>query len=164
MEPVTSGTIPIIRLYRDLIVIVHGSLTDAAVAQVKEDTTREIERHDARGLIISVSGVDLMDSYISRTIYDIALIAKYMGVETVVCGIGPIAATTLVDMGMGLSGVTTELNLERALETLYERRRARSPLELEDDDDDDDGEWDDEWDGEWQDAAPAFTSSVQRRR
>ncbi|HEU4729194.1 MAG TPA: STAS domain-containing protein, partial [Kofleriaceae bacterium] len=116
MEPDASRAIPIIKLYRDLIVIVQGALTDAEVAQLKHDTTREIERHDAQGLVISVSGVDLMDSYISRTIYDIALIAKYMGVDTVVCGISPLVATTLVEMGMVLGSVPTELNLERALE------------------------------------------------
>jgi rsbT antagonist protein RsbS len=129
MDSETLGVIPIIKLYRDLIVVVQGSLTDAQVSQLKDDTTREIERHDAEGLVISVSGVDLMDSYISRAIHDIALIARYMGVETVVCGISPLVATTLVEMDMGLTGIATALNLERALETLERRRGSSNALD-----------------------------------
>lgn len=126
MESEVPGTIPIISLYRDLIVVVQGSLTDAQVTQLKSDTTRAIARHDAQGLIISVAGVDLMDSYISRSIHDLALVARYMGVETVVCGISPLVATTLVEMDMGLRGISTALNLEHALEMLIRNRRTRA--------------------------------------
>ena len=125
--PSESGEfrVPIIKLYRNLIVVVQGALSDAQVAQLQSDVTFAIERYDAQGLVLSVAGVDLMDSYISRAIYDLAVVAKLMGVESVVCGIQPMVAITLVEMGLGLGNIPTELNLERALEYLEEKCRDR---------------------------------------
>lgn len=123
--PVKEGRIPIIRLYRNLIVVIQGSLTDRMVDQLKDEVPRAIHRYDAEGIVISVAGVDVLDSYISRMIYDVALVSRLMGVDTVVCGINAVIALTLVEMGMSMGGVPTELNLERALEALETRRLAR---------------------------------------
>lgn len=124
--------IPIIRLYDSLIVSIQVTLSDHLVLRLKEDVALEIERGGANGLIIDVSGVDLMDSYISRTIHDIALISRLMGVETVITGMQPAIAMTLVEMGMVLEGVRTALNLESALEHLSgsTRRFAHEEREL----------------------------------
>ena len=108
--------IPIIKLYDSLIVSVQVSLSDRLVTQLKDDITHRIELTGTHSLIIDVSGVDIMDSYISRAIRDIGLIARLMGTQTVISGLDPMVAMTLVEMGMDLEGVRTALNLESALE------------------------------------------------
>jgi rsbT antagonist protein RsbS len=110
--------IPIIRLYDNLIVSVQVSLSDRLVMQLKDDITDTIERTGARGLVIDLSGIDMMDSYISKALRDIGLIAKLMGVRTVISGVAPMIAMTLTEMGLDLKGVSTALSLEGALETL----------------------------------------------
>jgi len=110
--------IPIIRLYDNLIVSVQVSLSDKLVIQLKDDITAAIERTGARGLVIDLSGIDMMDSYISKALRDIGLIAKLMGVRTVISGVAPMIAMTLTEMGLDLSGVSTALSLEGALEQL----------------------------------------------
>jgi rsbT antagonist protein RsbS len=110
--------IPIIKLYDNLIVSIQVALSDRLVMQVKDDITEEIDRTGAKGLIIDVSGIDVMDSYISRAIRDIGLIARLMGVRTVICGMDPMIAMTLVEMGLDLTGAKSALNLEAAIEVL----------------------------------------------
>jgi rsbT antagonist protein RsbS len=116
--------IPIIKLYDNLIVSIQVSLSDQLVMQLKEDVTDQIEITGAKGLIVDVSGIDVMDSYISRAIRDIGLMAQLMGVSTVISGMDPMIAMTLVEMGLDLKGVYSSLNLESALE-LLERKRAQ---------------------------------------
>ncbi len=110
--------IPIIKLYDVLIVSIQVALSDPIIIRLKDDIADRIDQTGARALALDVSGIDLMDSYISRVIRDIGLTAKLMGVRTVVCGIEPMIAMALVDMGMGLEGVATALNLESALRML----------------------------------------------
>jgi len=107
--------IPIIKLRDILIVSIQVALSDRVVTQLKDDITGRIERTQARGLVIDVSGIDIMDSYISRTIRDIGLVARLMGVQTVISGLDPMIAMTLVEMGLELKGVRTALDLEAAL-------------------------------------------------
>ncbi len=113
-----SRHIPIIKLYDTLIVSIQVELSDALVVQLKDDIANEIEHVGPTGLIIDVSGVDIMDSYISRTIRDIGQISKLMGVTTVICGLDPNVAMTLVEMGMDLEGVEPHLHMEAAFESL----------------------------------------------
>jgi rsbT antagonist protein RsbS len=126
-----SGTarIPIIKLYDNLIVSIQVALSDRLVMLLKDDITYEIEETGARGLVVDVSGIDVMDSYISRAIRDIGLIAQLMGVRTVISGMDPMIAMTLVEMGLDLKGVYSALNLETALELLakLERDAKRKP-------------------------------------
>jgi rsbT antagonist protein RsbS len=117
--------IPIIKLYDNLIVSIQVSLSDQLVIQLKEDVTDEIERTGARGLVVDVSGIDVMDSYISRAIRDIGLMAQLMGVHTVISGMDPMIAMTLVEMGLDLKGVYSALNLESALELMERKRKKR---------------------------------------
>ncbi len=118
-----TGSIPIIKLYDTLIVSIQIELSDPVVSRLKDDITSEIERVRPFGLVVDLSGIDVMDSYITRTIRDVGLIAKLMGVRTVICGLDPMIALTLVEMGIQLEGVSTELNLEEALEALGRERR-----------------------------------------
>lgn len=112
--------IPIIRMKGIFIVSIQMALDDALVLQLKEDVAATIARDGGRGLIVDVSGIDIMDSYISRTIYDLAKIAKLMGVPTVLSGIDPMIAMTLVEMGLEMEGVTTHRELENAFDHLLE--------------------------------------------
>jgi rsbT antagonist protein RsbS len=118
----TASRIPIISLYGNLIVPVQGTIGDEAMSQLTDDVTRCIEHDEARGLVIDVSGVALMDSFITRNIRDLALTARLMGVATIVSGLQPAVAITLVEMGLEIHGLDTALNLERALERLTEMR------------------------------------------
>lgn len=114
--------IPIINLYSNLIVPIQGALGDKAMTQLTEDVTRRVEQDGAHGLVIDVSGVALMDSFITRNIRDLALTARLMGVATIVSGLQPAVAITLVEMGLEIQGLETTLNLERALERLARAR------------------------------------------
>jgi len=120
--------IPIIQLHGNLVVSVQVALSDVLVLRLKDDITAAIERTGARGLAVDVSGIDVMDSYISRAIRDLGLVAKLMGVRTVICGVDPYMAMSLVEMGLDLKGVHTELSLESALRWLgSDRRPKRGP-------------------------------------
>ncbi|MBI5536413.1 MAG: STAS domain-containing protein [Deltaproteobacteria bacterium] len=111
-----AGRIPIITLHDFLLVPIQTALSDRLVSQLKDDITAAIVRVAARGLIVDVSGIDVMDSYISRSLRDIGMVARLMGVRTVIAGINPMIAMTLVEMDISLGGVDTALNLESALE------------------------------------------------
>ncbi len=120
-----DARIPVIKLYDNLVVSIQVALSDELVSRLKDDITRAIERTSARGLVIDLSGIDVMDSYISRTLRDIGLISQLMGVRAVICGLDPMIAMSLVEMGMDLQGVHAELNLEEALSLLAREAAAR---------------------------------------
>lgn len=113
--------IPIIKFYDTLIVTIQVELSDRVVMQLKDDICEAIQNLGPRGLIIDVSGVGILDSYISRAIRDIGLISRLMGVEAVICGLDPNIAITLIEMGMDLEGVETFLHLEAAYEAINGR-------------------------------------------
>ncbi|MFO0658391.1 MAG: STAS domain-containing protein [Polyangiaceae bacterium] len=118
--------IPIINLYSNLIVPIQGMLPDFVMTQLQDDVARRIVSDGAEGLIIDVSGVSVMDSYVTRVVRDLALTAKLMGVRTVLSGIQATVAMTLVEMGLDIPGIKTTLNLERALEYLDEQAMAEN--------------------------------------
>jgi len=133
--------IPIVRLQGKLIVSIQTALSDTVVDRLQQDVATACERGDARGLVVDVSGVDILDSYITRSLRDLAVMARLMGVETVVCGLRPAVAMTLVEMGMELPGVRTALNLDRALSLLDSLQPVGSSGDLVlGDDDEEDGE------------------------
>lgn len=121
--------IPIIKLYGNLIVSIQVSLSDRLVMGLKDDITAAIVRHDVTGLVIDVSGIDVMDSYISRALRDVSLIARLMGVGTVISGMHPVIAVTLVEMGLDLEGMHAAMDLEAALEHLQLDARRRLDLD-----------------------------------
>jgi rsbT antagonist protein RsbS len=132
----TTARIPIISLHGNLIAPIQGAIADDVMLQLQEDVSRRIDVAGARGLIIDVSGVELMDSFMTKNIRDLALTARLMGVHTVVSGLQPAVAITLVEMGLEIQGLTTTLNLERALSYLEEVQREESRVA---------GEESDEW-------------------
>jgi rsbT antagonist protein RsbS len=121
-----TARIPIIALYANLIVPLQGAIADDVMLQLSEDVTRRIEDGRIRGLVIDVSGVETLDSYLTKNLRDLALTARLMGVSAVVSGLRPAVAITLIEMGLEIPGVRTTLNLERALEALHEAHEAEA--------------------------------------
>jgi rsbT antagonist protein RsbS len=113
-----SHSTPIVRLYGNLIVPIQAAISDEGISKLREDVTTRIASDGCRGLILDLSGLVYMDSFVTRVVRDLALIARLMGVTTVLSGLAPEVAITLIEMGLELPGVVTALNLERALEQL----------------------------------------------
>jgi rsbT antagonist protein RsbS len=117
------GSIPILRVADNLLVTVQTDLHDAVADAFQEDLLTTIERTGAAGLLIDVSGLDLVDSYVARVLVDTAKMAKLMGTATVIVGIRPEVAATLVRMGFVMTGVRTALNVDEGLALLPRPRK-----------------------------------------
>jgi rsbT antagonist protein RsbS len=120
----SAGALMIVE--RTLLVQLNPELTDSAVRHLRDMIGRTLEAQVLRGLVLDLASVDVMDSYITRCIRDLALCARLMGVPTVVCGVQPAVADTLVEMGLELGEVQTVLNVDVALRALSAGRRARA--------------------------------------
>ena len=115
------GSIPILRVGDNLLVTVQTELHDAVAEAFQEDLLLTIERTGAAGLLIDVSGLDIVDSYVARVLADTGRMAKLMGTATVIVGIRPEVAATLVRMGYSMTGVRTALNVDEGLALLPKR-------------------------------------------
>ena len=111
---------------RTLLVQLNPTLTDSAVRQLRAVVGTTLESQSPRGLVLDLTSVDAMDSYITRCIRDLAISARLMGVPTIVCGVQPAVADTLVEMGLSLGQVQTTVNLDAALRLLKDPRRLRA--------------------------------------
>jgi len=112
--------IPILRMGRTLLVTVQVDMHDQLAVRLLDDLTSMITRTRARGVVIDISALDMVDSFIGRMIADIAATSRILDAETVVVGMQPAVAITLVELGMSLPGVRTALDVERAMELLRE--------------------------------------------
>ena len=115
------GAIPILRIGKLLLTTVHVELHDAVAHALQGDVLTSIERYDAKGLVIDISGLDMVDTYVARILAETGAMAKLMGARTVLVGIQPEVAATLVRMGYAMTGVQTALNVEEGLELLGHR-------------------------------------------
>jgi rsbT antagonist protein RsbS len=109
-----------------LLVQLNASPTDSGVRRLRDVVGSTLEAKALRGLVLDLASVDAMDSYITRCIRDLAICARLMGVPTIVCGVQPSVADTLVEMGLDLGEVRTVLNLDTALRVLGSARRTRA--------------------------------------
>ena len=132
----TSGPalVSILRQGQYLIASVHTALDDSQMIRFQNDLVDEIGRQRARGVIIDVAALDVLDSFGSRTLRDIAEMARLRGALTVIVGIQPDVALAMVQLGMGTGSVATALDLEEGL-ALLDRRlppapRGRHPLDV----------------------------------
>lgn len=110
--------IPTIHLWHLLLVPLQGDLSDAQADRLAQDVLARIRDSDARGLVIDVTGLWIMDSHLCSLISRLAAAAALMGANTLMCGLSPEIATTLQTMGLSLPGVRTERSLEDALAQL----------------------------------------------
>jgi rsbT antagonist protein RsbS len=127
-----SQTVPILRLGDALLVSIQVDLQDDHVLALQEELAEKIVSTSARGVIIDISAVDIVDSFIGRMFSSIAALSRVLDAETVVVGMRPAVAITLVELGLSLDGVRTALDLEKGLAILARRTRARRPLEEDD--------------------------------
>lgn len=112
------GPVPILRIDTTLVASVQVELHDAAVEAFQADLLSAIERTGAKGLVLDITGLDLVDSYVARILVETGQMAKLMGTQTVLVGIRPEVAATLVRMGYAMEGTRTALNLDDALDAL----------------------------------------------
>lgn len=113
------GAIPILRVASTLLVSIQTDLHDAVAESLQEDVLSAIEKQSAAGLLIDVSGLDTVDSYVARVLADTAKMARLMGTSTVIVGIRPEVAATLIRMGYTIGGdVRTALNVDEGLAQL----------------------------------------------
>ena len=114
----SSQRIPIIKVGRVLIVPIQVDMDDQTVIYLQERILSELERTGARGVLIDISLLEMVDSFIGRMLSDIAAMARIMDASTVVVGMQPAVAITLVELGLELHGVDTVLNVDEGIKLL----------------------------------------------
>lgn len=107
--------VPILKQGDFLIATVQSALSDREVLQLQDDLTERVGTFRSQGVILDVTALDIMDSFVSRAFRSMALMAKLKGAETVIVGIQPEVAFALVQLGLTLEGVNTALDLEEGL-------------------------------------------------
>jgi rsbT antagonist protein RsbS len=115
--------VPIMRQGDVLIASMQEALTDKALVQLRDDLSERVGRFRARGVVIDVTALDVLDSFATRTIRGIAMAARLRGAQTVVVGIQPEVAFAMVQLGITLEGVSTALDLEGGLSLLRQGAR-----------------------------------------
>src|SRR5262245_25798282 len=101
-----------------LLVTIQVDMHDRLALALQEDLTSRIARERARGVLIDISSLELVDSFIGRTLGSIAAMSRVLDAETVVVGMRPAVAITLVELGLSFKGVRTALNVEKGMELL----------------------------------------------
>ena len=113
--------IPILRMGEYLLVTIQVDMHDQLALQLQDDLTRRISEESAAGVLIDISSLDVVDSFIGRMIANISAMARVLDARTVVTGMRPAVAITLVELGMSLEGVHTALNVERGMALLRQK-------------------------------------------
>ncbi len=113
--------IPILKMGETLLVTIQVDMHDRIAAALEEDLTARIAQTGAKGVLIDISSLEIVDSFIGRMLDNIAGVSRMLDAETVVCGMRPAVAITLVELGLSLSGVKTALNVERGMELIRNR-------------------------------------------
>jgi rsbT antagonist protein RsbS len=121
--------IPIIKMGEFLLVSIQVDMHDRLAMSLQDDLTASIVKHRARGVLIDISSLEIVDSFIGRMLANIAAMSRVLDAETVVVGMRPAVAITLVELGMSLPGVRTALNVERAMEVLRSATAQVEPVD-----------------------------------
>lgn len=114
----SAERIPILRMGDYLLVSIQVDMHDKLAVRLQEDLTETISRHVSKGVMIDISALDLVDSFVGRMIANISAMARILDAKTVLVGMRPAVAITLVELGLSLPGVSTALNVERGMALL----------------------------------------------
>lgn len=123
--------IPILQMGNLLLVTIQVDMHDKLALTLQDDLTNRIANVGARGVLIDISSLEIVDSFIGRTLANIVSMAKVLDAETVVVGMQPAVAITLVELGMSLPGIRTALNVESGMQFLQ-----RTVVDIRERDDD----------------------------
>ena len=113
--------IPILRMGDFLLVTIQLDMHDQLASALQDDLTSKITEVSAKGILIDISSLDIVDSFIGRMLANTSAMARILGAEAVVVGMQPAVAITLVELGLNLSGVHTALDVEKGVEMLHDR-------------------------------------------
>jgi len=127
--------IPILRLGKFLLVTIQIDLYDRLATTLEQDLIQMVNKTQAKGVLIDISALSIVDSFMGRILGNIGSMSKIMDAETVVVGMQPAVAITLIELGLTLKGVHTALNVERGMQLLKEKIGSNYQEELEDDED-----------------------------
>lgn len=116
--PAGAGAVPVLRLGDVLLITLQGELHDRTAEQLQQDIAESIVRSRVTGVVIDISGVEIIDSFLGRVLAEIAASARLLAARTVVAGMRPAVAITLVELGLTLPGLLTALSTEAAMELL----------------------------------------------
>jgi rsbT antagonist protein RsbS len=119
--------IPILRVGSHLLVTIQVEMHDALALALQDDLAAAIERGPTSGVLIDISALSMVDSFIGRVIANISATSRLLGAATVLVGMQPAVAITLVELGLSLPGVRTALDVERGMELLTATQRAEGP-------------------------------------
>ncbi|MEU3828980.1 anti-anti-sigma factor [Streptomyces sp. SID486] len=121
-----TDRVPVLKIGEILLVSIQTDLEDQMVLDLQEDLSNRIVSTGAKGVIIDISALEIVDSFVGRMLATNASISRILGAETIVVGMRPAVAMTLVELGLSLTGVRTALNLERGLKLLRRLSASRA--------------------------------------
>ena len=113
--------IPILKMGSTLLVSIQVDMHDQLALQLQDDLTQRIAATGARGVLLDISALEIVDSFIGRMLSNIAGMARVLDADTVVVGMRPAVAITLVELGLSLPGIRTAINVEKGVELLAAR-------------------------------------------
>ena len=126
-------SIPILKIGDALLVTIQVDMHDELAARLQNDLTDKIVANRTRGVLIDISALEIVDSFIGRMLANIASVSRLLDADTVVVGMRPEVAITLVELGLGLPGVKTALNAERGLALIGGVTSDRNRVDADDD-------------------------------
>ena len=115
--------IPILQMGSYLLVTIQVDMQDQTALALQDDLAEKISRTGAKGVLIDISALEIVDSFVGRMLAGISGIARILDATTVVVGMQPAVAITLVELGLSLEGVRTALNVERGMQLLHSARK-----------------------------------------
>lgn len=127
--------IPILRMGQFLLVTIQVDLYDRLALDLEADLVKMVSKTGAKGILIDISAVSIVDSFMGRIIGNIGVMSKLLDAETVVVGMQPAVAITLVELGLPLKGVYTALNVEKGMDLLRSKIQVFEEDEIDPDDD-----------------------------
>ncbi|MEH1830001.1 MAG: STAS domain-containing protein [Nostoc sp.] len=123
-------SIPILKMGNFLLVTIQVDMHDRLAITLQEDLTNRITQTHAHGVLIDISGLEIVDSFIGRVLANIARMSRVLDAETVVVGMQPAVAITLVELGLSLTGIRTALNVEKGMALLRSLPAGGTPSSL----------------------------------